>query len=124
VGLRAAGPLHLSDLIVGTADAGRLQPHGQLDRGAAASALIELYSNDPAQLEKTTAVLEIIPAGTTEPVQRYLMARRSSPISSAILIAEGDFTTAPLAPGKYTASVVALLDNQPVGRVSRAFELK
>jgi hypothetical protein len=124
VGLRVAGELQVSDLIVGTADGGRLQPRAQLDRGAAASALIELYSNDPAQLEKTTAVLEIVPAGTAEPVQRYLMARRSSPISGAILVAEGDFTTATLAPGKYTASVVALLDNQPVGRVSRAFELK
>jgi hypothetical protein len=124
VGLRAAGPLQVSDLIVGTADGGRLQPRAQMDRGAPASALIELYSSDPARLEKATAVLEIVPAGTAEPVQRYLMARRSSPISGAILVAEGDFATATLTPGKYTASVVALLDNQPVGRVSRAFELR
>jgi hypothetical protein len=69
-------------------------------------------------------VLEIIPASTTEPAQRYLMARRSSPISGAILVAEGDFATATLAPGRYTASVIALVDNEAVGRVSRAFELK
>ena len=124
VGLRAAGELQVSDLIVGTADGGRLQPRARLDRGAPATALIELYSNDPARLELTSAALEIIPAGSGEPVQRYLMARRSSPVSGAILIAEGDFATATLAPGRYTASVVALVDNQPVGRVSRAFEVK
>ena len=28
-----------------------------------------------------------------------------------------------LVPGRYTASVVALQDNQPVGRVSRVFEI-
>ena len=124
VGLRAAGELQVSDLIVGTADGGRLLPRAELARGSAASALIELYSSDPARLEKTTAVLEIVPAGAAEPVQRYLMARRSSPMSGAILVAEGDFATAPLAPGRYTASVVALVDERPVGRVSRVFEVK
>jgi hypothetical protein len=69
-------------------------------------------------------VLEIIPAGAAEPVQRYLMARRSSPSSGAILIAEGDFATATLAPGRYTASVVALIDDRPVGRVSRVFDVR
>ncbi len=123
VGLRAAGELQTSDLIVGTADGGRLQPRTQILRGADGSALIELYSNNPARLEQTTAVLEIIPAGSAEPIKRYLMARRSSPMSGAILIAEGDFATEALAPGRYSASVVALVDNQPVGRVSRAFEV-
>ncbi len=123
VGLRAAGDLQTSDLIVGTADGGRLQPRTQIARGAGGSALIELYSNDPARLEQTTAVLEIIPAGSAEPVKRYLMARRSSPMSGAILIAEGDFATEALAPGRYSASVITLVDNQPVGRVSRAFEI-
>ena len=124
VGLRAAGDLQVSDLILGTADGGRLQPSSLMARGSAASALIEIYSNDPARLEKTTAVLEIIPAGAAEPVQRYLMARRSSPVSGAILIAEGDFATATLAPGRYTASVVTLIDDQPVGRVSRVFDVR
>lgn len=124
VGLRAAGDLQVSDLIVGTADGGRLQPKSEVAHGIDAHALIEIYSNDPARLEKTTAVLEVIPAGSAEPVQRYLMARRSSPISGAILIAEGDFATASLAPGRYTASVVTLVDEQPVGRVSRVFEVK
>ena len=68
-------------------------------------------------------MLEIIPAGSAEPVQRFLMARRSSPLSGAILIAEGGFATATLAPGRYTASVVVITDKQPVGRVSRVFEV-
>ena len=101
----------------------RLQPRTRIERGADGSALIELYSNDPARLEQTTAVLEIVPAGSPEPIKRYLMARRSSPTSGAILIAEGDFATEALPPGRYSASVVALVDNQPVGRVSRAFDV-
>jgi VWFA-related protein len=124
VGLRAAGALQVSDLIVGTADGGRLQPRLQIARGNDVHALIEIYANDPALLETTTAALEVIPAGAADPVQRFLMARRSSPLSGAILIAEADFATGTLAPGRYTASVVTLIDGQPVGRVSRAFDVK
>lgn len=122
VGLRAAGDLHLSDLIVGVADAGKLQPRSRIPRGTPLSALIELMSGDPARLETARAVLEVIPAGSAEPVRRFLMAARTGS-SDAILLSGAEIETAELPPGRYVASVVAMLGDRPVGRVSRVFEV-
>ncbi len=122
VGLRAAGDLQLSDLIVGVADAGKLQPRSRIAQGTPLSALIELMSGDPARLEAARAVLEVIPAGSAEPVRRVLMAARTGS-SDTILLNGAEVGTTELPPGRYTASVVAMLGDQPVGRVSRAFEV-
>jgi hypothetical protein len=121
VGMRAAGPLQLSDVIVGTAVSGRIQPQSRVVAGQRLAALLEAVSADPAALEKTRMALEIIGTGT-EPVRRILMASRSG-VSSAVLLSEAQIDTATLPPGKYTASAVALVDAQPVGRVSRTFEV-
>lgn len=120
VGLRAAGDLQVSDLILGTTDGVRLHPRSQIARGTQISALIELLSADPDRLARSRAVIEIIPAGSAEPVKRILMAARSAGV---VLLNEAQLDTAVLAPGRYTASVVVLQDNQPVGRVSRVFEI-
>jgi len=122
VGLRAAGDLQLSDLIVGVGEGGRLVPRARIARGTPASALLEILSPDPARLTKTRAAIEIIPAGTAEPVQRFLMAARGGS-AETVLLNEAEIDTSRLAPGRYTASVVALVDNEPVGRVSRVFEI-
>lgn len=122
VGLRVAGDLQLSDLIVGVADGGKLQPRSRIAQGTPLSALIELMSGDPARLEAARAVIEVIPGGSAEPVRRFLMAARIGS-SDAILLNGAEIDTAALAPGRYTASVVAMLGDQPVGRVSRAFEV-
>jgi VWFA-related protein len=122
VGLRAAGELQLSDLIVGVAEGSRLLPRTRIGRGTSLSALIEIMSADPARLANTRAAIEIVPAGTSEPVQRFLMAARGGG-SETLLLNEADIDTARLAPGRYTASVVALVDNVPVGRVSRVFDV-
>ena len=84
--------------------------------------MIELLSADPDRLTTSRAVLEIIPAGSAEPVRRVMMAARGGS-SAAVLLNEAEIDTAALTPGRYTASVVALQDNQPVGRVSRVFEI-
>jgi hypothetical protein len=65
----------------------------------------------------------VLPAGSAEPVRRILMAARNGG-SDAILLNGAEIDTATLPPGRYSASVVALLDNQPVGRVSRPFEVR
>jgi hypothetical protein len=122
VGLRAAGDLQVSDLIVGTAESSRLQPRARIVQGAKLSALIEILSSDPERLAKSRAVIELIPAGSAEPVRRALMAARTGG-SDSVLLNEADLDTATLAPGRYTASVVALTGDQPVGRVSRVFEI-
>jgi VWFA-related protein len=122
VGLRAAGDLQVSDLILGTAHGPKLQPRARVAQGVPLSALIELLSADPARLSKSRAALEIIPAGSAEPVKRVLMAARGGG-SDAILLNEAQIETGSLAPGRYTASVIVLQDDQPVGRVSRVFDI-
>ncbi len=122
VGLHQAGPVQTSDAIVGTVVGERLQPGARVQQGADGVVMIELLSADPGQLAKTVAVLDIIPGGSAESVQRYRMAVQSSS-STSIVVAEGHFRTATLAPGRYTASVITLVDNEPVGRVSRVFEV-
>jgi VWFA-related protein len=122
VGLRAAGPLQVSDLIVGVTPTGRLQPRSHVVRGAPLSALMEVLSGDPEQLAKSRVALEVIPAGAPEPVTRVLMAARSSG-SDVVLLNEARLDTTQIPPGRYTVSAVVLLDAQPVGRVSRVIEI-
>lgn len=122
VGLRAAGPLQLSDVIVGTAVSGRVQPQSRIFSGQRLAALLEIVSADVAALEKTRVAMEIIPAGATEPIRRLLMASRSG-TSGAVLLSEAQIDTTTLQPGRYTVSAIALVDAQPVGRVSRVFEV-
>jgi VWFA-related protein len=122
VGLRAAGPLQASDAIVGVVAGGRVQPKSSMDRSSDLVAMVELVSPDPDTLDKAAAVLEIYPEGQSEPLRRILMANR--PTSAAVLLAEAHIDTKTLAPGKYVASVIPLVDKNPVGKVSRRFEVK
>lgn len=122
VGLRAAGKLQMSDLIVGTSMSGRLQPQSRIIQGQRLAALLETLSADVAALEKTRVAMEILPAAGGEPVQRLLMASRSGG-SDVLLLSEAQIDTTALAPGRYVASAIALVDTQPVGRVSRVFEV-
>jgi VWFA-related protein len=122
VGLRAAGKLQMSDLIVGTSMSGRMQPQRRIVQGQRLAALFETLSPDVAALEKTRIAMEIIPAPGGDPVQRLLMASRSG-ASDVLLLSEAQIDTTALAPGRYVASAIALVDGQPVGRVSRLFEV-
>ena len=122
VGLRAAAGLQLSDLIVGSAASGRFLPSTQVRSGAPLAAMIEVMSSDVPRLSKTRVALEIVPDGTVEPVQRVLMAARTG-IADTILLNEAQISTSALAPGRYTASATVLVDAQPVGKVSRGFEV-
>ncbi|MDP2320870.1 MAG: VWA domain-containing protein [Acidobacteriota bacterium] len=121
-GLRVAGELQLSDLVVGISEGGRLLPRARVTQGTPVSALIELMSADPDRLAAARAVIEVIPAGTAEPVRRFLMAVQTVNGASVIINA-AEIDTSDLPPGRYTASVVATVDGQPVGRVSRVFEV-
>ena len=122
VGLRVAGDLQMSDLIVGVAEADRLQPRFHIAKGEPLSALIEVLSGDPERLQKARAVIELVPAGSADSVRRILMAARTGS-ADTVLINAAQIDTAELSAGVYTASVVVLLDDQPVGRVNRVFEL-
>lgn len=122
VGLQSGGPLQTSDLILGVASGARLQPRGRVAAGADLHALIEVMSADVERLATARAVIDIIPGGTAEPVQRHLMAVRSGTIAT-VLLHEARLRTGTLAPGRYTARVTVLLDEMPVVTVSRLFEV-
>lgn len=123
IGLRAVAGLQVSDLIVGAVAASRFQPATRLQAGAPLAALIEVLSSDVARLAKTRVALEITADGARDPVQRVLMAARTG-IADTILVNEAQINTAPLAAGHYTATAVILVDNEPVGKVTRAFEVR
>jgi hypothetical protein len=123
VGLRGDATIQFSDLIVGVADAGgRLQPASRVRQGASMSALVEVISADPAALEQVRTVFEIVPGGSATPVKRFVMGARSGNVA-AILTNQAEIETSALAPGRYTASATPMLGEQPLGRVSRVFEI-
>jgi VWFA-related protein len=121
-GLRAAGSLQTSDLIVGIAESSRLQPLASIPPGTDLHAMLEVMSSNVEELARARGVLEIIPGGTAVPVQRHLMAARSGPIDT-ILLHEARIDTTALAPGRYSASVLLQLDGQQLARVVRLFEI-
>jgi hypothetical protein len=123
VGLRAAGDFQVSDLLLGVADAGRLQPRSRVARNAPLIAMIELMSADAGKLAQARVTLELIPAGTAEPVMRLLMAAKGDP-GAPLLLNQASIDTTRLAPGRYTATAIPVLDNQPLGRVSRIFDVE
>ena len=122
VGLRSTSSLQLSDLLVGSLTAGRFMPGTRVEPGAPLAAMIEVLSNDVIRLGRTRVALEITPDGSAEPVQRVLMAARTG-VADTILLNEAQITTARLPPGHYTATATILVDNEPVGTVTRGFEV-
>jgi VWFA-related protein len=123
VGLRGDARIQFSDLIVGVADAnGRLQPASRVQQGVSMSALVEVISADPAALEQVRTVFEIVPGGSATPVKRFVMGARNGNVA-AILTNQAEIATADLAPGRYTASATPMRGEQPLGRVSRVFEI-
>ena len=122
VGLRSTSSLQLSDLLVGGVVAGRFQPGTRVEPGAPLAAMIEVLSTDVARLARARVALEITADGAAEPVQRVLMAARTG-IADTILLNEAQIATARLGAGHYTATATILIDNEPVGKVTRGFEV-
>ena len=123
VGLRAAGSLQVSDLMLGVAVKGRLQFQSTIPAGASMSGLLEVLGADPAVLERARVVIDIVPAGSAEAVKRFQMAARAG-AAATIVTNQVEIPTTGLKPGRYTAAATVLLDDQPIGRVSRVFELR
>ncbi|HET9704077.1 MAG TPA: VWA domain-containing protein [Vicinamibacterales bacterium] len=122
VGLRAAGDLQFSDLMVGVADAnGRVQARASVPQGTALAGIVEVMSADPAIFERVRTVFEIAPPGT-EPMKRFVMGARSG-AAPTILLNQVQMPTADFVPGRYIVSAVPHLDDKPVGRVSRLIEI-
>jgi VWFA-related protein len=123
VGLRGSQQVQFSDLLVGVADAnGRLQPSSRVMKGAPLSALVEVISADAAMLEKVRTMIEIVPGGSATPIKRFMMATQSGTLG-AILTNSVEIATADLNAGPYIAIATPMIGEQPLGKVSRVFEI-
>ena len=123
VGLRGDATVQFSDLLVGVADAnGRLQPVSRIPKGAAMSALFEVIAADQSMLERVRTMIEIVPGGSATPVKRFVMGVRTGTVA-AILNNQAEIATADLNPGRYTAIATPMIDERPLGKVSRIFEI-
>lgn len=121
VGLRAAGSVVASDLIVGTIEDARLQPRARVRQDERAIGLIELSSGEP--LGDTGGTLQVTRAGATEPVVRAPLALRTRQDDKSIVLAEAALDVSSVPPGTYTASAVLARGGTPFARISRVFEI-
>ena len=120
-GLRAAGGVTASDLMVGVSDEGGLVPRARLTRGEAGIAMLELSSNEP--LTATTGAVELTRAGTTQPALRGDMVLGARANDKTIVIAQSRLDLSTLEPGTYMASAVLSRAGQPFARVSRLVDV-
>jgi VWFA-related protein len=117
VGLRQAGTLQFSDLIVGQTGA-PFPVTSRLAAGTTFSALLEMFSADPAQLDGLTVTFEARRAGETAPAARALAEiRKTSLERRRMAAAEG--IDASLRPGTWIVSAVVRRGQDVVGQVSR-----
>ncbi len=120
-GLRAAGAVQASDLIVGTPTEGRVEPRARLSQGDAGVAMIELSSAEP--LAGTTGVVELTRAGTAQPAVKGALELRARAKDTTVVAAQASLDLSQLVPGTYMASAVLDRGGQPFARISRLVEV-
>lgn len=120
-GLRAAGAVQASDLIVGTPSEGRVEPRARLHQGEAGVAMIEMSSSEP--LAGTTGVVELTRAGTAQPALTSELELRARAKDATVVAAQAALDLSRLSPGTYMASAVLARGGQPFARVSRIVEV-
>jgi VWFA-related protein len=121
IGLRHAGDLQTSDLLLGTVQE-RFRPSAQVPASAQLAALIELYASDPAGLDGVGVGYELRKANE-DVVVRQATALVSKTQLDRRRIAEGAVTLAGLAPGRYALSAILYRNQQPLGKITRPFEI-
>jgi VWFA-related protein len=120
-GLRSAGNIQASDLMVGAVTDGRLLPRARVRQDEAGVAMIELSSAEP--LGDTTGQVQLTRAGTANAALTFPLKLRVREDDKSIVVAEGPLDSSSLAPGIYTASVVLARAGAPMARVSRVLEI-
>ena len=121
VGLRGVGEVLMSDVILGTASDGRLQPRARVQQGEAGIGMIELSSSAP--LADTTGFLQIVAAGGTTPALRRPLQLRTRADDKSIVVGEATLDLSLVPPGTYTASAVLERGGAGFARVSRVFDV-
>ena len=120
-GLRTAGAVQASDLIVGTPSEGRVEPSASLRQGDPGVAMIELSSAEP--LVGTNGVVELTRAGTAQPAVKATLELRTRAKDTTVVAGQASLDLSGLAPGTYMASAVLDRGGQPFARISRLVEV-
>lgn len=118
VGLRQAGDVQLSDLIVGTTAADAFTPTTQLSSSSPLSSILELYGTNTAVLEKATVRFELRKVGQ-EGLVKMTEATITGDAAEYRRIAQGDLPLAGLEVGQYSLSALITHEGKPIGRVTR-----
>ena len=121
VGMRMAGKIETSDLLLGALAGGRLVPRARVAQGDPGVAMIELSSDEP--LSDATATLRLMRGGAAEAAQTSPLTLRTRDDDKSIVVGEARIDSAALTPGIYTASVILARGGSPIARVSRVFEV-
>ncbi len=117
VGMRAAGSMQASDLIVGTVEDGRLQPRPEVRQDEAGLGMIELSSNE--SLADAGGSLQLSPVGTTALVTQAPLKLRTRADDKTVIVADATLDLHAVPPGAYTASAVLTRGGTAVSRITR-----
>jgi VWFA-related protein len=114
VGMRQAGEYQFSDLVVGTLTDG-FTPTSRIG-APSATALLELYTADPARFDGVTVDLELRNGDTA-------LATGAAPLAKASFeqqrIAQGTLKIPDLGPGAYQMIAVVKRNGQPIAHLAR-----
>jgi hypothetical protein len=114
VGMRQAGELQFSDLIVGTR-AGGFTPTSRLEPPAA-TAILEMYTTDPARFDGVTVDLELRAGEKTLATAPATIAKTPLKLRR---VAQGALEIPSLEPGTYQVVAVVKQGGQPVAHLTR-----
>jgi hypothetical protein len=121
IGLRQAGDLQASDLLLGTVRE-TFRPSAQVPSSARLAALVELYASDPAGLDDVVVGFELRKAND-DVIVRHATAAVSKTQLDRRRIAEGALPLDGLAPGRYALSAILYRKQQPLGKVTRLVDV-
>ena len=121
IGLRQAGDLQASDLLLGTVQE-RFRPSAQGQSSARLAARVEVYASDPAGLDAVGVEFELRQANDDAVVRRATARVSKTPLDRR-RVAEGNLPLEGLAPGRYAVSALLYRRQEPLGKVTRLFDV-
>jgi VWFA-related protein len=120
VGFEAAGRARLSDLVVGVAKGGELEPRRRIAQAEDVTAMLEVSGGMPADLKGT---LQLIRSGTARSILNVPLSIRPAKAGGGPDVLQARAPLAAVAPGRYTASAALESGGVPLARISRIIEI-
>jgi hypothetical protein len=121
-GLKRAGLVEISDLIVGPGNSGKLRPAPRVKVDDGLIAVVQIYADEASALETVAMRLEIVRDGDTQPLTTVVMTPADGATPNARSM-QARVAASSLSAGRYVATAVLLVNGEPAGRVSRAVQI-